>query len=662
MQRKLPAYPLFVKDPYFSFWAKTEQTGKESVIFWTGEEKGVYGVARVNGRPYTFLGKIEGVQPAELTHISLTAFATECTFQAGDAQLSVRFVSALPPDDLTMLSCPACYLTYEISGADNAEVFLAMRQDVCYSPESAGEVRGGTVACNGFTAAFFGLKTQAPFTHNEDVCCADWGYFYLSGQHAAYTTAEAFARYVLSGETGENEVVNAPEKYILASARGNSGMLCVAHDDVASVRYFGKVLRGYFMQENTALDALRYTYEQRDAIENAEKKYNERLQKAAKMYGEAYRNVLAASLRQSVGAHKLVRSDKGEVLFLSKECNSNGCMATVDVTYPSAPLYLLYNPELLRGMLRPVFAFAKMPAWPYDFAPHDVGTYPLACGQVYGLHMHRNKLCGDATESGRRQTRPDIYGLPADAQLYALDGQMPVEESANMLILTAALYKADDDLSLFKQNKKQLRDWVGYLVRLGLYPENQLCTDDFAGHLQNNVNLAIKATVGIASYAMLCGAAGMTAAQKKYREIAESYAQKIAALSEGRDCLPLTWEGGDTFGLKYNLAFDKLLGLGLFPSALCEKEADAYLRRANEYGVPLDNRATYTKSDWLLWAAVLTDDTKKRCAFIELLDRYLQNTPTRVPFGDWYDTVSADSISFRNRTVQGGCFILLMQP
>ena len=45
--------------------------------------------------------------------------------------------------------------------------------------------------------------------------------------------------------------------------------------------------------------------------------------------------------------------------FVSKECHSNGCAATVDVSYPSIPLFLLYNPELVRGMMRPVFKFAR---------------------------------------------------------------------------------------------------------------------------------------------------------------------------------------------------------------------------------------------------------------------------------------------------------------
>ena len=104
---------------------------------------------------------------------------------------------------------------------------------------------------------------------------------------------------------------------------------------------------------------------------------------ATKAGGEKYCDLLVLALRQVMGAHKLVVDTNGKLLFVSKECFSNGCAATVDVTYPSAPMYLLYNPELLKGMLRPVFHYAATPEWEYDFAPHDVGQYPILNGQVY---------------------------------------------------------------------------------------------------------------------------------------------------------------------------------------------------------------------------------------------------------------------------------------
>ena len=90
-------------------------------------------------------------------------------------------------------------------------------------------------------------------------------------------------------------------------------------------------------------------------------------------------------------------------------------MATVDVTYPSIPLFLLYAPELVEGMLNPVFKLVEKGYWDYPFAPHDVGTYPLANGQAYGYALRY-------IQSGDPFTK-----------------QMPVEECGNMILCVAAV-------------------------------------------------------------------------------------------------------------------------------------------------------------------------------------------------------------------------------
>ena len=228
-----------------------------------------------------------------------------------------------------------------------------------------------------------------------------------------------------------------------------------------------------------------------------------------------------------------------------------------------------------------------------------------------------------------------------------------MEECANVLIMLLAIYQKDGDISFFESNKDLCAKWVEYLVKYGLRPDNQLCTDDFAGHLKNNLNLSIKAVVGLACYAKLSD-------ERKYREIAEEYAKEIIQFADNFGHLPLTWDTDETtYSLKYNLAYDKILGLGLFPQSFIEREVDFYLTKAGEYGVPLDTRNGYTKSDWLIWTASLTDDVAKKKQFVVLVDNFLKNSPMREPFPDWYDVNTGERFWFRNRTVQGGCFILL---
>lgn len=660
MKRLLPAYPLFVKDPYYSIWAQTEKLNEKDVIFWTGAEKRLLGYIKTEGKVYSFLGKDERFEKAEQLDLSVTAFTTDYLFNAGNAQLKLSFVSPVPPNHLRLMSCPVCYLKYEVTGVKSAEIVLAVGQNVCYNGEKLREVRGGAVRMDGYQTAFFGLKRQMPLSDDSDRFGADWGYWYLSGERAYYTDIKGLDCY-FNGEEFHPSVNEGSEKFLLSCSSARSGKIMLAFDDTVSVRYFGEFLKGFYLEGNTIFQALDETFTHFDEIDSFLSGFDAELLNRSSAYGKEYYDVLCASLRQSVAAHKLVKDKSGELLFFSKECYSNGCMGTVDVSYPSMPLYLLFNPELIKAMLRPVFRFAAMPVWKYDFAPHDVGAYPNCCGQVYGLRGDKDAFLGDMLAISETQTRFPIWQLPAAAEIYDFKYQMPVEECANVIIMLAAATAEDGNLNFVEREWETLKKWVDYLVKYGLKPETQLCTDDFSGHLKNNLNLAIKSTVGIGCYAELCKALKFESEYKIYRNTAKKFAAEIVKFSNSFGHSPLTWDaGGETYSLKYNLAFDKILGLNLFPSDFCESEVNYYLTQKNAYGIPLDNRAEFTKSDWLMWTAALTDDWNKRRKIIGGLYKYLTESEDRLPFGDWYDTKTGRLIGFRNRTVQGGCFILLM--
>ena len=676
-KKRIPAYPLFVNDPYFSIWSPSDKLNDSDTIFWTGMKRRTYGIVYANGRSYSFMGIVDNTIPLEQTDVTVDAFSTDYTFVCEEFVLEVSFISPVVPTDPELMARPVCYLAYKITAKKplhDVKVSLALHQEHCYN-QSEDYVIGGGFPFPDYEIAYFGLNRQHPMSHSFDSTAADWGYTYLAAEECFFTTATAMDSFIA---TGKAEYLYSAEekKYLLALNQEGEvenmaeGKILVAFDDLCSIFYFGEWLKGYYFRGGkTIFDAIEDAYRNYEDARCKMEEFREDLYGRLADYDEDYRLLCIAALRQTVAAHKLVENNKGELLFLSKECHSNGCIATVDITYPSMPLFLLYQPQFVSAMVRPVFAFARMPVWKYDFAPHDVGTYPYCLGQIYAVRRkpeENDKYVANMFQRNRWNgiivSHPMIYQFPKQAEIYHFECQMPIEECSNMLVVSYSAMWAGADDTLYRENYDLLRTWFQYLEKSGLIPETQVCTDDFFTKVEANVNLSIKAMVGVKCFARIAERFGYTEDAAEAEHCLAMFREEFYSCFENCKHLPLSYHSGeDTYSLKYNMAYDVLLDLGIFSEETRQKEVECYLKKIRHLGLPLDDRSDLTKTDWILYVCTLTDDREKQRALYSGVVNFLNESADRVPFSDLYHADTGAIKEFQNRTVQGGIFILLLK-
>jgi hypothetical protein len=573
--------------------------------------------------------------------------ATRCgVLICGGIQLNLSFISPLIINDLSILSRPVTYIsmrTKSIDGKKHQTSLLVGVSSLMASNTSQQEMKANAYTSNQLNILKVGTVEQPILQKTGDNLRIDWGYAYVAANkntsvqtianildvaNALGSSANVSAKNTTEVK-GKNLFLNTLFKEETIDEQEKNHLLLVGYDELYAIQYFKENLKPWWKLDPTmTMDKL---------LQLANTQYNEVIQKCKQIDKIIYNDALAAggenyaklcitAYRQAISAHNLVKSKQnGELLFLSKENFSNGSINTVDVTYPSAPLFLAYNPALMKGMLNGIFYFSeKSGLYKQPYAAHDLGTYPVANGQTY----------------------PE---------------GMPVEESGNMTILAGAITKATGNANYAKEHWATLTQWVQFLEKEGLDPVNQLCTDDFAGHLARNANLAIKAIVGIRCYAMMAEQLGKKEIATKYTQIANDMAIKWQDLANAGDHYALTYNDKNTWSQKYNMVWDKLFGFNLFPQKVYDNEVAYYLLKQNEFGLPLDSRKTYTKSDWIAWTATLANNQADFEKLINPVYKFSTNTPTRVPLSDWHETTNGKQIGFQARSVVGGYSIKVLQ-
>lgn len=601
-----------------------------------------------NGGAYIDFGLYEntytaaqGVKTATQKAVDVLATNTYYTFACGPVELDLVFTAPMVITDLDLISTPINFISYQVRSTDGARhdvQFYFATTPILTVNERMQAVDIERITENGVQYLKAGSTAQPVLGRAGDLISIDWGYLYIpnvNGEISFAGTGIMENTFASTGKlpaceskiTGQSPANLTTLAYVhdFGSVAQDASYMMIGYDEVLDIRYFGKDYKGYWARDGKtitqAFDDFHARYDELMKLSRQQDKtiYDDALTSGNVKYAE----LLSGSYRQVLAAHKLFQDDGGRLLYFSKENNSNGCVNTVDLTYPSAPLFLMYNTDLQKGMMTSIFEYSKTGRWNKQFAAHDLGTYPHANGQVYG-------------------------------------GDMPLEESGNMLTLAAMICMIEGNTDWIDKYWSICSTWVSYLVKNGQDPAEQLCTDDFAGHWAHNANLSIKAIMAIAGYAQMARMRGSESTYERYMGIATKMAQIWEQDACDGDHYRLAYDRSNTWGQKYNLVWDKLWGIYIFPNGVVDRELAFYLTKQKTYGLPLDSRENYSKSDWVIWTASMADDTETFLKFSDPIWKWVNECRTRWPLSDWYWTDSPNIRGFRARSVIGGFWMKVL--
>ena len=580
---------------------------------------------------------------------TVTATSTYYTFQCGGIDLDVVFTTPQLMDDLTLFSTPISYISYQAKPNDgkrhDVRIYLQTSAEMAVR-NSSQKTQTRRKLVNGNMYFYGGCSDQNVLAQTGDLI--DWGYVYAFsdqkpghnlklGEHDAVLREFASTGLVTSGVISKTSPGGTYYSIVYndslgrVTANGKRAFTMLGYDDTYSIQYHGNNRKGYWSNNGRTNITKRFEdlYENYDDImrrcRNTDRIiYNDGYEVGGAKYGE----ILASVYRQVNAAHKLFTDTKGNLMFMSRENNSGGFINTLDVTYPSQPLYWIYSPALAKAMITPVFEYSALGKWNYDFPNHDLGHYP----QANGNH----------------------YGNPADGS----GSTMPVEQSGNMLTLAAIIATQDGDIEYLRKYLPYMTKWANYLVENGKDPANQLCTDDFMGHSARNTNLAAKAIMGVMSYSEILRMLGDEEGAEEYKAKAEDMAsfwkRNAVSTNGGRHYLLNFGANSDTWSTKYNLVWDKIWGWNIMQDVRTYEIAFYTGSKMRTYGLPLDSRGDLCKSDWQMWVMGFADDASQRTKLINTLWKYINETKSRVPVSDNHYASGGSQAMFQARSVVGG--------
>ncbi|KAF2825873.1 DUF1793-domain-containing protein [Ophiobolus disseminans] len=599
------------------------------------------------------------IASAEQISAEYTSTASIFAIHADDkVSIKVTFLSPLTPSDLKRQSLVFSYMKVEVASIDGSDHEVQLYTDISAewvsgNRNSKAEWSYGT-APDGISYHKVWKQEQLVFHEYEDR--GEWGnIYYATDSGHGYTYQSGADRDVRGNFTSSGKLSNSKDTNFRAindrwpvfafaidlgsvDSEATSNLFSIGLCQDPAIQFLGKdglrnvpsLWKDYFKDDVSVLSFFHKDYSESSQLSaELDAKIAEDSTNAG---GDNYALMTTLAARQAFGATQLVGTKDKHYMFL-KEISSNGNTQTVDVIYPASPIFLYTNPELLKLMLDPHFENQENGHYPHLSAIHDLGSnYPNATGHTDGK-----------------------------------DEEMPVEECGNHMFMVLAYVQYTGNTDYIKDHYPILKQWVEFLVQFSLIPAEQWSTDDFAGKLTNQTNLALKGVLGIEAMSRMSEIIGETDDAQSYTEIAHDYITKWQEYGMNMADDPkhsmLQYNNPASHGLLYNLYNDRLLGLNIVPQEIYDIQSDFYPTVREMYGVPLDTRHDYTKTDWEIFCAAIASDSTKKM-FIDDVASWINETPSNKPFSDLYGAAKGEQptsgIDFKARPVVGGIFALLL--
>jgi hypothetical protein len=689
---------------------------------------------------------------ASTTNLTYTLPAPEKFPEADDLEIILSFLSPITPTSTLRQSIPAAYLTIHVKGTFDVNIYVDVNGQ-WVSGNRANKIVWDFHERESVSAVGTALKTFKVRRAHEQLLTefrdqAEWGQLQFSApadvRHECGTSALLRQRFARTG-TLQNEIDESfrgimdeepvfaySKRFGLESGTGTESVLfTIAHiqDPVtqyASARgltFMRPLWKSWFPKVETLIE---FHYGDFSNAESLSRNYSDQLRIDAYKSGSSnYVDIVALSARQAMGATSFSGTPQNPLLFL-KEISSNGNSQTVDVIFPAFPFFLYTNPRWAAYLLEPLIEHQLSGQYPNDYSMHDLGThFPNLTGHADGRDEYMPvEECGDMLIMGLALVNSMTYASDLEAQsiwstvgdrTYDIQDEKPL--GLTKLSTHEGISHIDDTwgggAKGIKQATKWLeqsydiwKKWTGYLVKFSLEPHNQLCTDDFAGWLALQTNLALKGIIGIKAMSEMADLLDRTGDAENYRNISDTYIEKWQEYGISRDGshakLAYDWYGSWT--TLYSLYADAVLCFhpsitnktsapaadyvrpiahdhqqpllprpqkghngrtpitkDFIPSHIYKIQSSWYSAVMQKYGLPLDSRHLYTKSDWEFEAAAVASKSV-RSDILDRVAKWLNETVTDRPFTDLYLTEGEGGFpgpNFFARPVVGGHFAFL---